>query len=115
MMVVEVRASRSQPDVSVVSLSGRLDLEAVEADSPALLQALQQSAAGIIVDLGGVEFISSSGLRMLLAADGDAQGSGKRVALVRAQPSVYKIFKVAGLGPKFRFFDDENAAVQALW
>ena len=52
---------------------------------------------------------------MLLAADGDTQGSGKRVALVRAQPSVYKIFKVAGLGPKFRFFDDENAAVKALW
>jgi anti-sigma B factor antagonist len=90
-------------------------METAESDSPRILEALQQSAAGIVVDLGGVEFISSSGVRMLLAADLDARGSGKTLALVRAQPPVYKIFKVAALGDKFRFFDDEAGAVQALW
>ena len=114
-MAVEVRASHLKPEVSVVLLSGRLDMEAVETDSPKMLQALEQSAAGIVVDLGGVEFISSSGLRMLLAAQLDAEGAGKTVALARAQPSVYKIFKVAALNAKFRFFEDESAAIQALW
>lgn len=113
-MAVEVRPSEEKPDVSVVLLSGRLDMEAVESDSPRLQEALQQSAGGIVVDLGGVEFVSSSGVRMLLAADMDARGSGKAIALARAQPAVYKIFKVAGISDKFRFFDDAEAAVRAL-
>ena len=46
-MAVEVRASHLKPEVSVVLLSGRLDMEAVETDSPKMLQALEQSAAGI--------------------------------------------------------------------
>jgi len=113
-MAVEARPSQEKPDVGVVLLSGRLDMEAVDADSPKLQETLQQSVRGIVVDLGGVEFISSSGVRMLLAADLDARGSGKTIALARAQPAVYKIFKVAGISDKFRFFDDAEAAARAL-
>ena len=37
------------------------------------------------------------------------------MALVRAQPSVYKIFKVSALDAMFRFFDNEAEAIQTLW
>ena len=114
-MAVDVRASELNSDVTIVLLSGRLDMETADADSPALEQALQQSPAGVVVDMGAVGFISSSGLRMLIAAHQSAQEAGKPLALVRAQPSVYKIFKVSALDAMFRFFDDEAQAVQTLW
>ena len=113
-MAVDLRASELNPDVNVVVLSGRLDMEAAEADSPTVLQALEQSPAGVVVDLGAVDFISSSGLRMLIAAYQNAQGTGKKMALIRARPSVYKIFKVSALDTMFRFFDDEAGATEAL-
>lgn len=113
-MIAEVRSSALKSEVTVVALSGRLDMEAVEADAPALLRALEQSTRGIAIDMGAVAFISSSGLRMLLATDNRARELKKGVALFRLQPSVYKIFKVSALDAKFLFFDDEPFAVETL-
>ena len=52
---------------------------------------------------------------MLVAGHQIAQDVGKPMALVRAQPPVYKIFKVSALDAMFRFFDDEAQAIQTLW
>jgi anti-anti-sigma factor len=65
--------------------------------------------------MAAVGFISSSGLRMLIAAHQSAQAAGKKMALVRARPSVYKIFKVSALDAMFQFFDSEAQATEALW
>jgi len=113
-MAVQFRASEVNPDITVLSLSGRLDLEAVEAATPVVRSALEQSAAGMVVDLRQVDFISSSGFRMLLVVYQEAERAGKALALAHPQPAVYKIFKVAGLDTKFSFFDDQADAVQAL-
>jgi anti-sigma B factor antagonist len=114
-MAVEVRESELSSEVRVVQLSGRLDMEATQADSPAVQEALEQSAGGIVVDMGAVGFLSSSGLRMLLAVHQKAQGADKKIALVGVQPPIYKIFKVSALDDLFPFFENERDAVEALW
>jgi len=113
-MAIQVRTSEANPEMTVVSLGGRLDMEAVEASTPVVRSALAQSVCGMIVDLRQVDFISSSGFRMLLALSQEAQRSGKALGLVHPQPAVYKIFKVAGLDTKFAFFDEEATAVESL-
>ncbi len=113
-MAVEVRTSEFSSEVELASLSGRLDMETAEADSPQLMQAVQRSAAGVIVDLQRVDFISSSGLRMLLAAHKSVQESDKRLAVIHAQPAVYKIFKVSALDGLFHFCQSEEEAVEAI-
>jgi anti-anti-sigma factor len=110
----EVRNSELSSQVRVVGLLGRLDINTTEVDAPVLQTALNDSAAGVIVDMDAVAFISSSGLRMLLAAERNARATGKRFALVRTKPLIYKIFKVAGLSEAFHFFDSEAEAVNAL-
>ena len=100
-MAVSVRASELNSQVTVVVLSGRLDLEAIEQDTPAVRQAVSDCDAGVIVDLGAVEFISSSGFRLLLSVYQETHGAGKPLALTHAQPAVYKIFKVAALDSRF--------------
>jgi anti-anti-sigma factor len=113
-MAVQSRASEINPDITVLSLSGRLDVMAVEAATPVARSALEHSAAGMVVDLRQVDFISSAGFRMLLTVYQEAERTGKALALAHPQPAVYKIFKVAGLGAKFSFFDDQSDAVQAI-
>jgi anti-anti-sigma factor len=107
-MAVRVVAGELQPGIRVVALSGRLDMECAEADYPVVRDALEESAAGIVVHLGAVEFVSSSGFRMLLALYQEARAAGKVVILTRPRPSVYKIFKVAALDTKLPFCEEHE-------
>ena len=114
-MAVEVRTSELNANVKIVQLSGRLDMATAEADSPIVMQALEESAAGVICDLSGIAFISSAGLRILIAASKRVQAADKQLALISVPPGVYKIFKIASLDPLFHFFKSEAEAVEALW
>ena len=114
-MAVDIKPSEINADVTVAALSGRLDMAASEDAHPKVMQALADSTAGLILDMGELDFISSSGLRMLIAAQKEARASGKQLACIRAKPAVYKIFKISSLDAMFSFFEDEPAAIEALW
>jgi anti-sigma B factor antagonist len=75
---------------------GSLDL-ATTAELDAKLTEL--CAAGhdlIIVDLGGLDFMDSSGLRLLLSWDSLARRDGISVHLVPGPPTVQRVFEVTG-------------------
>lgn len=77
-----------------LTLSGRLDTNA----SPALEAELKQSIGGVkelIFDFSGVEYISSAGLRILLAAQKvmNRQGSMK---LIGVNDDVMEVFEITG-------------------
>ena len=77
-----------------ITLSGRLDTNS----SPALEAELKQSVGGIkelIFDFSGVEYISSAGLRVLLAAQKvmNRQGSMK---LIGVNDDVMEVFEITG-------------------
>ena len=114
-MDVKIGVSGKNPDIKVVILSGRLDVESAEKLSPTFFQAVEESPVGIIFDMGGVVFISSAGLRTLLITYKQANASDKKIALIRTQPQVYKIFKVAAFDEMFNIFKDEDQAIKALW
>ena len=77
-----------------LTLSGRLDTNS----SPALEAELKQSVGGVkelIFDFSGVEYISSVGLRVLLAAQKvmNRQGSMK---LIGVNDDVMEVFEITG-------------------
>ena len=114
-MDVKINPSEKNANVMVVSLSGRLDTQTAATSSAQIMEALERSSAGIIMDLAGMEFISSAGLSILLALRKKAEPGSKKIAIIRAHPSVYKIFKITALDQVLNFFDDEDEAIQALW
>jgi len=114
-MTVRVGILAGKPEVNVVRFSGRLDTTSSEAAQPVILGALEKSAAGVLLHMSSLEFVSSAGLRILLMLMKKAGAEGKHVAVIDAQPAIYKIFKVAGLDKIFRFFEDEADALKQLW
>jgi anti-anti-sigma factor len=114
-MDIKVTVAEGKPGVNVVRISGRLDAMTYEAAQPVILEALEKSTAGMILNLGSLDFISSAGLRTMLIVWKKAAADGKPVAVVDVQPSIYKIFKIAALDKVFRFFDDEGEAIRELW
>ena len=77
-----------------LTLSGRLDTNS----SPALEAELKKSVGGVkelVFDFSGVEYISSAGLRVLLAAQKvmNRQGSMK---LIGVSADVMEVFEITG-------------------
>lgn len=99
--------------VTVLHLKGRADTSAV----PALDQAIKEVLAGgsrrLLLDLGGVVYISSGGLRVLLSTAKKLQGGDARFGLCSLQTEVYRIFKLAGFTSIFSLFPTEEDALAA--
>jgi anti-anti-sigma factor len=116
-MVMDVtsRVAETNAGVRVVRLPARLDAATVGAISQQLMDALEQSPAGLILDFTEVDFLASAGVRELLVIRKRALETKKQLALLDVHPTIYKLFKISALDGIFRFFEDERDAVQALW
>ena len=89
-----------------VTLRGELDI----ATAPELEQLVNERLDGgqeVVVDLRGLDFMDSSGIRVLVAAHARAGRTGTRVIVVRPAPSsaVAKIVEVSGLDGELDFVD----------
>ncbi|MFI6025711.1 STAS domain-containing protein [Amycolatopsis magusensis] len=83
--------------VTVVSLSGELDLAAVDDLGEALGTALDSGGEGLVIDMIGVGFCDSSCLHALLRAAARARTSGTGFALVAVSPAVVRPITVLQL------------------
>ena len=110
----ELIASTLNPQINLLPLSGRLAVETEAQVRPVLVRAIQQSPHGLILDLKAVTFVSSAGLRLLLEIYKAAASSGTRIAMIRPQPEIYKLFKLAALDATFAVSESEAEAVKSI-
>jgi anti-anti-sigma factor len=85
----------------VIALQGRFDFNAHREFREAVDQAVKESAGGIQVDLGSVDYLDSSALGMLLMLRDKAKGAGKDVVLANARGSVKQVIDIANFGKLF--------------
>ena len=95
---------------AVVSLAGELDL-AGAATLERELAGLQDST--VVVDLRGLGFIDSSGLRALAVAAMRAQSAGRRFALVPGAARVMRVFDVTRMRERLEFVADPGEVTVA--
>jgi anti-sigma B factor antagonist len=99
-----VRSSR-QEDEHVVELCGELDLGGVEAVQEEMRRVEQTDADRIIVDLSGLEFMDSCGLRAMLQIDARSRANGERVVFLRGGPTVQRLFEITDTESRLPFLD----------
>jgi len=90
-------------EAHVIELIGELDL----AGAPHLEEELRRVEAGdaqaIVVDLSGLEFIDSTGIRLLVMASERSQEG--RFSLVRGPQQVHRVFEITDLARRLPFVD----------
>jgi anti-sigma B factor antagonist len=89
---------------ALVELTGELDLATVGAVHDAL-QSLMESKRSITLDLRGLTFIDSTGLRLILEIDALARQDGFNFAVVRGPQTVQRIFAITGVEEHSVFVD----------
>ncbi len=88
-----------------VALSGELDISTYE-DALAQLAAAERSAPELlVVDLAGLRFVDSTGVRLVLSADERAREAGRRLALRLGDGSARRVFTALGLVDRFEVLD----------
>jgi anti-anti-sigma factor len=83
----------------VATLSGELDMPATFRLEPELERATRQPGVrSLVIDMGGVDFIDSAGLGLLLATHERLRADQIRFALANPSPSVRRMLELTGAG-----------------
>jgi anti-sigma B factor antagonist len=94
-----------QPDHVVVEVFGEVDVHTAPELRGALGQVIEAGNERIVLDLGGVEFLDSTGLGVLVAVWTDARDRGGWLRIVSTEERILKMFRITGLDQKFEIFD----------
>ena len=74
-----------------VAARGDVDVESVTAFNEGLREAVTRTAEDVRVDLAGVTFLGSEGIRTLVLLHDDAAAQGTRVTVTDASPIVRRV------------------------
>ena len=90
-------------ETHVVALLGELDIAGAPALEQELLRVEASDAAQIVLDLSSLEFIDSTGIRLVvMAADRLPDG---RLTLLRGPKQVHRVFEITDLATRLPFAD----------
>ncbi len=101
--------------VEVIEVKGRLDLAGAEIAEKFFDKFLGSGIGekNILVDFEGVDYISSSGLRVLVSALKEIQQQGGNMMLCNMNISVEEVFQFAGLDGVFQIYQTPEDAFRA--
>ena len=106
---------RMDGNVAVLSLSGKLmggpDAELVRG---AIKECLDEGQKDILIDLGEVPWVNSTGLGILIASHVTVTNAGGNLKLSRVDKRINQIFMVTKLHTVFETFDSEAEAVASF-
>ena len=113
---MELAQARNE-DVTVISASGRVDhanAETFKAGLDPHVKACTSGGDPLLLDLSGLEYISSAGLRVLMLAAREVKQQQGTLALCSLQPVVQEIFEISRFNVVFKIYRDRRAAVAGL-
>lgn len=98
---------RSERDgaLHTIRLEGELDLATAEELERELMRVESSDALSIVLDLSALEFIDSTGVRVLLQADARSRADANRLALLRGPKAVQRVFELTGILDRLPFAD----------
>ena len=98
----------------IVSLEGELDLHTAEEFKTKLITKINAGTKQLILDLGQVEFIDSSGLGAILSSYKKISSQGGLLTVVNVTPKVRRIFEVSGILRVINIYSSEKEALENI-
>ena len=96
---------------SVLQVGGEIDVATAPRLREQLIKLVNEQRFMIVVDLGGVDFIDSTGLGVLIGALKRVRTHDGNLVLVCTEPRIVKVFEITGLNQVFQIQSSVDAAV----
>jgi anti-sigma B factor antagonist len=102
---------------AVLQVSGRLDQDTCDAFRAVLsreVEAAAREGSPVVLDLSGLEYVSSAGLRCFMLASREAKEKQARIYVAELQPMVAEIFEISHFNLVFQVFGTVAEALAAI-
>ncbi len=100
--------------VAVVSITGSLDALTAPQLTDHLNKEIGAGKNKLVVNLSGLDYTSSAGLRVLLNAVKESRQRGGDLRVASVRPTVNKVFEMSGFTSILKFFADVESAVKSF-
>lgn len=102
-------------DMIVIAPKGAIDHNTAAAFEDSLLPAIEEagSTAGIVIDMDGVDYMSSVGLRVLMLAAKAAKQGATPISVCRLGDTLSEIFQISRFDKLFTVHDGLDEAIAA--
>lgn len=112
MAILELQTERENGRVRL-ALTGELDISSAGKVEEALARIEAEHPGVILLDLRELEFMDSTGLRLIVSADARAREASRRLAIVRGPEAVQRIFDITRLDERLDLVDDPASVASA--
>jgi anti-anti-sigma factor len=100
-------------DFSVVKIEGRIDTTNFTSFEAEVNQLFDSSEKNIIFNCSGLNYISSSGLRVFLITQKKSISLNGKLHICCLQPSIKEIFDISGFSTIFSIYETQEQALEA--
>lgn len=111
---MQIEFETIEDSIIKISLAGRLDMQGNQDIEMKFTAQAATERAGILVDMAGVEFLASIGIRTLITNAKSQAKRGGKLVLCSAQPLVKDVLTTSGVDTIIDIFDNCDAAVAEL-
>ena len=106
--------SEQRGEVVVLLVEGSLDALTAPDLGTEFSTQIESGHFNLVADLAGVDYSSSAGLRVLLAAVKETRQNGGDLRLAAVQANVNKVLTLAGISSAIKQFPDVEEAVSSF-
>ena len=101
---------RKESEAAVVSPTGRIDTVTAPEFEGALKDLIARGERRLVLDLGGVDYISSAGLRCILTAAKLLKPNNGTLVFAALQGPVKEVISISGFASLFKMYDTPEEA-----
>lgn len=103
-MTLEVVTTVDRNGARTLQINGRLDTHSYQMLDARLSVELLGNHKTVVLDLGGLDYISSAGIRSIFTARKTLASRGGQLLVLNAQPQVRKVFEIVKAVPVKEIF-----------
>ena len=100
--------------ILIVRIRGRLDSLSSPNVEKKICESIDNGQSKILLDMSGVTYLSSTGLRMLFSTTKKVRAFSGRVALCSTTPNVLEVLKISGFDHTLDLYSTEDDALKHL-
>ena len=114
-MLLEIETKHADPDITIVSLTGRivLGLESASVEKQ-MTDLLARNEKKVVLDIGDVSYIDSTGMGVITLCFTMMKKAGGGLRIARAKEQVWRQFKITKLDTVLMFSPSVEAACEGF-
>jgi anti-anti-sigma factor len=111
---VELQYHELENGIRLIRLAGRLDIAGAGEIETRLTESCAGDNTRVVIDLSAVDFLASSGIRLLTLTAQSVVRHGGRIVLLNPSPEVHHVLEVTGIPSVMPIHSRMEAAEAAL-